>query len=114
MLGSVKNHVTRGCQMIYRINLKNRFLTRRPRKFVFWNERSLCKHKARVPKHKFAAKPTQSKTDFLSYFGIIRNVLFLLFALSALHLQGFEKVIIWGHKLHSHTHSYIHNGFYHA
>ena len=22
------------------------------------------------------------------------------------------KVIIWGHKLHSHTQSYIHNGFY--
>lgn len=24
------------------------------------------------------------------------------------------KVIIWGHKLHSHTHSYIHNAFYRA
>lgn len=24
----------------------------------------------------------------------------------------FTKVIIWGHKLHSHTHSYIHFGFY--
>ena len=23
-----------------------------------------------------------------------------------------KQVIIWGHKLHSHTHSYIHNGFY--
>jgi hypothetical protein len=23
-----------------------------------------------------------------------------------------KKIIIWGHKLHSHTHSYIHNGFY--
>ena len=23
-----------------------------------------------------------------------------------------NKVIIWGHKLHDHTHSYIHNGFY--
>lgn len=23
-----------------------------------------------------------------------------------------QKVVIWGHKLHSHTHSYIHNGFY--
>jgi len=29
-------------------------------------------------------------------------------------LQGFEKVVIWGHKLHSHTHSYVHNGFYNA
>lgn len=25
-----------------------------------------------------------------------------------------RKVVIWGHKLHSHTHSYIHNGFYRA
>lgn len=25
-----------------------------------------------------------------------------------------KQVIIWGHKLHSHTHSYIHNGFYRA
>ena len=25
-----------------------------------------------------------------------------------------DKVIIWGHFLHSHTHSYIHNGFYEA
>jgi hypothetical protein len=29
-------------------------------------------------------------------------------------LSAFEKVIIWGHKLHSHTHSYIHEGFYNA
>jgi hypothetical protein len=26
----------------------------------------------------------------------------------------FNKVIIWGHKLHSHTHSYVHYGFYRA
>ena len=26
----------------------------------------------------------------------------------------FTKVIIWGHKLHTHTHSYIHNGFFKA
>jgi hypothetical protein len=26
----------------------------------------------------------------------------------------FERVIIWGHKLHTHTHSYIHYGFYNA
>lgn len=26
--------------------------------------------------------------------------------------HAFEKVVIWGHKLHSHTHSYIHNGFF--
>jgi hypothetical protein len=29
-------------------------------------------------------------------------------------LKSFEKVVIWGHKLHSHTHSYIHKGFYDA
>ena len=23
-----------------------------------------------------------------------------------------NKVIIWGHELHNHTHSYIHNAFY--
>lgn len=27
-------------------------------------------------------------------------------------LESFEKVVIWGHKLHSHTHSYIHNAFF--
>ena len=26
----------------------------------------------------------------------------------------FKKIIIWGHPLHSHTHSYIHNGYYKA
>jgi len=25
-----------------------------------------------------------------------------------------KKIIIWGHKLHSHTHSYIHNGYFNA
>lgn len=25
-----------------------------------------------------------------------------------------QKIVIWGHKLHSHTHSYIHAGFYKA
>ena len=24
------------------------------------------------------------------------------------------KAIIWGHKLHTHTHSYIHNAYYKA
>ncbi len=27
---------------------------------------------------------------------------------------SFDKVIIWGHKLHSHTHSYIHSAFFKA
>lgn len=26
-------------------------------------------------------------------------------------MQNFNKVIIWGHKLHSHTHSYVHSAF---
>jgi len=26
--------------------------------------------------------------------------------------MNLNKVIIWGHQLHNHTHSYIHNGFY--
>lgn len=25
-----------------------------------------------------------------------------------------KQIVVWGHKLHSHTHSYIHNGFYRA
>ena len=29
-------------------------------------------------------------------------------------LCAFNKVVIWGHKLHSHTHSYVHNAFYRA
>jgi hypothetical protein len=38
----------------------------------------------------------------------------LLFSLFFSNLRGFDKVVIWGHKLHSHTHSYVHNGFYTA
>jgi hypothetical protein len=37
---------------------------------------------------------------------------YLFILLFACQLSAFEKVIIWGHKLHSHTHSYIHEGFY--
>lgn len=29
-------------------------------------------------------------------------------------MKKFKHVVIWGHKLHSHTHSYIHSGFYRA
>lgn len=36
----------------------------------------------------------------------------LLFSFST--CLPFNKVVIWGHKLHSHTHSYIHNAFYRA
>lgn len=38
--------------------------------------------------------------------------LFLACILLSSLLNAFDKVVIWGHKLHSHTHSYIHNGFY--
>jgi hypothetical protein len=29
-------------------------------------------------------------------------------------IYSFDKVVIWGHKLHTHTHSYIHEAFYRA
>lgn len=31
-----------------------------------------------------------------------------------IHQKYFKKVVLWVHKLHSHTHSYIHEGFYRA
>ncbi len=40
-------------------------------------------------------------------------VLFLTLSWS-ISAHGFDKVVIWGHKLHSHTHSYIHERFYRA
>ncbi len=43
----------------------------------------------------------------------MRQLSFLLFFLCT-HLFAFEQVVIWGHKLHSHTHSYIHNAFFRA
>ena len=50
-----------------------------------------------------------------------KNVLFFMLALISvpihsidIHQKYFTKVIIWGHKLHSHTHSYIHESFYQA
>ena len=30
------------------------------------------------------------------------------------HTLPIQKVVLWGHKLHSHTHSYIHEAFYNA
>lgn len=43
---------------------------------------------------------------------------YLLFLISFFSLNGaedfFSKVIIWGHPLHSHTHSYIHMAFFKA
>ncbi|GAB5411421.1 MAG: hypothetical protein ChlgKO_05350 [Chlamydiales bacterium] len=29
-------------------------------------------------------------------------------------LNGFDRVVLWGYKLHTHTHSYIHDAFYRA
>lgn len=40
--------------------------------------------------------------------------IFALNFFAAGQLSSFDKVIIWGHKLHSHTHSYIHNAFFRA
>jgi hypothetical protein len=38
----------------------------------------------------------------------------LLLSVCFLPIYSFEKVVIWGHKLGTHTHSYIHQGFYTA
>ncbi|MDX8430983.1 MAG: hypothetical protein SNF33_04170 [Candidatus Algichlamydia australiensis] len=38
----------------------------------------------------------------------------LVFVLLVSSLSAFDKVVIWGYKLHTHTHSYIHQGFYRA
>ncbi len=45
--------------------------------------------------------------------------IFLIFHISSLHcfdktVLPIKKVILWGHKLHSHTHSYIHWGYQRA
>ena len=46
----------------------------------------------------------------LSFFR--RCSIVFIFLIVSFRAECFEKVVIWGHKLHSHTHSYIHNGFY--
>ena len=55
----------------------------------------------------------------MKIFSYIRIAGFKFFFLSFFLLNAhqeqnlpFNKVIIWGHKLHSHTHSYIHYAFY--
>jgi len=51
----------------------------------------------------------KNKSDLTHFF------LFILFLLvHHTHIEGFEKVVIWGHKTHSSTHSYIHKAFYEA
>ncbi len=46
----------------------------------------------------------------------IKLLIFLLinFAIESSNLLKFNKIVLWGHKLHSHTHSYIHWGFFRA
>lgn len=48
----------------------------------------------------------------------MNRFLFMFFVLCTMSLSAaverIEKVVIWGHKLHSHTHSYIHHAFYRA
>jgi hypothetical protein len=45
-----------------------------------------------------------------------RLILFFIYihgiSLDSVEIDAIEKVVIWGHKLHSHTHSYIHYGFF--
>jgi len=47
---------------------------------------------------------------------LIRLLFCMLFVFGICDAQEtfFSKVIIWGHPLHSHTHSYVHWGFYRA
>lgn len=48
---------------------------------------------------------------------MLRKTAFLLIAIFSLIQRDahcFEKVVIWGYKLDTHTHSYIHNAFYRA
>src|ERR1700722_11695217 len=42
----------------------------------------------------------------------IFKAFFLSFLLAASSLAAFDKVIIWGHKLHTNTFSFVFNGFY--
>lgn len=42
-------------------------------------------------------------------------ILIMLMTLSlSAGIERIDKIVIWGHKLHSHTHSYIHHAFYRA
>jgi len=57
------------------------------------------------------------------FFQVITSILVIFYSYNTQLAHGnsikqenrnlpFNKVVIWGHKLHSHTHSYIHYGFY--
>src|SRR5690242_2068942 len=45
---------------------------------------------------------------------LLCHILFFLLSVGSIisHSLPIKQVVIWGHKLHSHTHSYIHEGFY--
>jgi hypothetical protein len=60
--------------------------------------------------------PNTFYTQFKGSFMFYRVFLFVLSSIFCFHasLFSFDKVVIWGHKLHSHTHSYIHHAFYRA
>ena len=47
------------------------------------------------------------KKNNLKYFYLISIIL-----LNSTTALDFNKVVIWGHKLHTHTHSYIHFAYY--
>lgn len=44
----------------------------------------------------------------------LKKIVLMVFLAFSPFLKGaeFDKVVIWGHKFGTHTHSYIHNGFY--
>ncbi|MDE3046075.1 MAG: hypothetical protein KGJ02_05475 [Verrucomicrobiota bacterium] len=44
----------------------------------------------------------------------MKNLWLLFFIHSCFAGELFDQVVIWGHKLHTHTHSYIHERFYRA
>lgn len=41
---------------------------------------------------------------------MLKRIVILLFAIFS--LGAFERVVVWGYPLHTHTHSYIHNAFF--
>ena len=45
---------------------------------------------------------------------LILSILLLSCYIPIIISLDFDKVVIWGHKLHSHTHSYVHYGYYKA
>lgn len=52
------------------------------------------------------------KINFFFIFALLISASYELTA--KFEKAPFNKVIIWGHKLHSHTHSYVHFGFFKA